>query len=411
MRLLALILAVCTATAVHGRLGSQDLHHLQLTQAASQVLRALPYYAGTPLSSDTITPPTPQVCLAGLPKTFHSTFLLDLLEPGATAAWAQAAAGQDIDTCLLAFRWDELEPQPGLFNSTMLTAGLWKMHSEGRRCAVFINVVDTSFLTIPADLRDPSNANLLRPDLTFLSDEFITRLALMTLNFLPVLQEYDAFFLGLGTAVDQYIANVLGQDSAAAENLTAGMGAIRTTILREWAPNATLSVSVSVDALHMASMSYEDKAWYLIMAATLDAAWLGMNFAVGDVDVMSPANVAGALSQMLGPAAPECVNFEFSFYPSGYASGGLINATAAAQAQALSAMATVFEQHSSRVQFVSIGPFADLPQSVCQMLVQRSKLTAREAEFACTLGVVAVDGTPKPSLAAAKQILSMNSAQ
>lgn len=410
MQLFASIIAACTAAAVYGRLGSQDLHHFEHIQTASQVLRALPYYAGATLASDAFTPPAPRACLAGLPRSFHSTFLLDLLSPGATTAWAQATAGQDIDTCMLAFRWDDLEPQPGLFNSTMLTAGLWKMHSEGRRCAVFINVVDTNYLAIPMDLRDPSNANLLRPDLTFLSDEFMSRFALMTLNFLPVLQEYDAFFLGLGTGIDQYICNVLGQDAPAAGNLTAGMGAIRTAILREWAPNATLSVSVSVDALHMASIDFEDKAWYQIIAATLDAPWVGMSPIVGDMNVMTPGNVASAMNKILGPGAPECVNFEFSFYPSGYASGGLINATAAAQADALSAMATVFAERSSLVQFVSIGPFADLPQSVCQMFVQRDNLTPREAEFACTLGVVAADGTAKPSLAAAKQILSMNSA-
>ena len=405
---LAILLAASATCLATARLGeaAADLPYWGSVEGRTELQRLAGHVAST---GQAVTPP--HRCAPALSAGVHVTSTVNLNDPDAAAEWQAATAGVQANTCAFGLPWSELEPVPGLYNMTLFTQTLRWYASKGMRCAVSVLAVSGGHVTVPPDLADPVDPHSLRPGLAWNDSQVMDRYALLASNVAPIINEYDAFYWGVGSEVDTAISDAdIGLEFATF-----------VIVAREVLLNVT-SASFSVGASFTTLGFYEQMsktggpdAWVSVLASLTDITPLTYyRFAPGSFDVADPSVPLVDFPGMVDLMSPfgGCVALEAFGYPSGYGNAQSVdNSTQAKQADFYKNVITAVTEQKDSFRFMQLVGWTDMDLVTCQALAKTyGDLGPAFAEFMCTLGVYNADNTPKQAASVVPELLRLNPA-
>jgi len=265
-------------------------------------------------TSNTVTmdlKPVAPVNMPLLPPGKHVTAIYSGANPTSQvtmdAAWAECIAA-GADTYELALSWTDIEPSPGVYDTTYLDSLLATLSQSGFSTYLSITTIDTVNLTLPSDLVDPANPQELAPGMTWDSPVMLARFQAVLNLVVPRLVQNGGFFLSVGNEVDSWLGS---------------------------RPTQLLPFATFVDTARLHAHGIEPRL-AVGVAAQFDVvlftpAILGALLAVsdnvpltyypikGDFSVQDPSVVAGDLAAMAAAVAPRPLLLQEFGYPSGFA--------------------------------------------------------------------------------------------
>lgn len=142
-------------------------------------------------------------------------------EPNGTGAAAAGTAFGDIlsaglSAYQLGLTWDAFESgdNPGVINTDLLSFYLNILDSLNLQAMVGLSLINTNVLSIPTDLIDSSNSLKLADGMDFMSNEFYTRYRNLLDELVPVIDNYNGFYIVLANEFDIYLYDVIGSSGS-----------------------------------------------------------------------------------------------------------------------------------------------------------------------------------------------------
>lgn len=306
-------------------------------------------------------------------------------QPVLNAAYQECLiAGSDCGA--LAFKWSDLETTPGVIDTSDLEAALDIYQTLGLKVYLTLRTIDTNNLTMPSDLVDSSNPNLLANGRHFNDPVIVNRFNALLDAVVPLLVNHGGFYLAVGNEVNVYLSlypaettpfadftakarkycDMLNPDLAVGANMT--FGAVQY-------PSSCLSPILNV--CDVASFTY-----YPLNS---------------DFTVRNPSCVAGDMDTLLDVVGDRPLLLQEVGYPAGYEPTPSNGSTTEKQRQFVE---NLFAAVKDRPQIRYIGFFmlSDFRTEDLDLLVSYYGVTVPLfREYLATLGVRRNDGTEKPA--------------
>ena len=310
-------------------------------------------------------------------------------DPAATttldAAFAECVAA-GADTYQLSVTWASLESAPGTVDVSTLRTLLTTVHATGLRPYLLLKTIDTSTLTLPADLTDPAHADQLAPGLSFNSPTVITRFSAVLDQVVPLLIAQSGFALSVGNEVDPWLATHAAQQTPFLAFLDAA---------RQHAHG--LDPRLAITATCTAGILDTDPTLFASLLARSDAACFTYYPLDATFTVREPTVVAADLARLVTAAGDRQVLLQEAGYPSGYAPGPGNGSTLTKQADFVTAVFTALAAQP-RIRFCSFLHLADYtPADVATFSAYYGSTAPLFVEFLSTLGLRTSSGAAKPA--------------
>lgn len=318
--------------------------------------------------------------------------------PSAEPLWNQSLA-QGIDVYQLAMTWSDLEPVPGVIDTTVLEAFLGIIESTGMVPYLSLATINTNQLAIPADLLNPGQPTELAVGLSWDHPTVLARFAAVIDAVAPLLVQYGGFYVSVGNEVDIYLS---ARPAALSTQYAAFLGAART---RAQLAEPDLAVG--------ATLTFEALGQPAVLSAVLGASDVPSftYYAVSGFVVRDPSQVAGDLDAILTAAGTKPVLLQEVGCPSGWRDaplgtpgagpgGGPTNASSEAlQGEFVDAFfdAMLGRPRIRMASFMQLADYSDDLLDLFEAYYGISDPSFRE--FLGTLGLAWIDGTPKPGFA------------
>jgi hypothetical protein len=288
-----------------------------------------------------------------------------------------------VDSHELSMPWDELEPEPGVYQIDALIRWLDILRALRLIPYLVVPTIDTNTLRFPADLIDPDDDRALAGGRTFDDPEIVARFARLLDRVVPILEARGGFFLSVGNEVDIYLGQYGGGGAYARFTEAARRHvqelapeiAVGTTLTHGGLVNRRALFDQLLDASDVLSITYYP----------LDDA----------MRVRDPSVVAGDLDEMLRAAGEKPVLLQEAGYPAGDGPDSDVGSTAELQR---SFVVNLYEALRSRsqIRFVSYFALDDFSESTVDRLLGYYDLYVEPfREFLATLGLHEADGTPR----------------
>ncbi|MCR9246733.1 MAG: hypothetical protein NXI31_16995 [bacterium] len=302
------------------------------------------------------------------------------------AAWQESLA-RGVDGYELAIRWTDIETAPGVFDLTHLDHLLATTSAAALAPYVVLQVIDTTALTLPADLVDAGFPNELRAGLTFDSPAFSQRLATVLDALVPRLVANGGFYLAIGNEVDVWLA-ARPHHAPAYAALLAAMRAHS----RALDPRLAIGTSVTFTGFERQPALVE------LLKAASDTVAFTYYPLMSNFHPRSPDVVAADFDTMRAAVAPTPLLLQEVGYPAGWSSGPTNGSSHEAQRRFVQ---NVFLALRSRpdIRFCSFLHLGDWGPSELDRFESYYGLSdPRFREFLGTLGMREHDdGAAKPS--------------
>ncbi|MFV1957999.1 MAG: hypothetical protein ACC662_01165 [Planctomycetota bacterium] len=327
-----------------------------------------------------------------LPPGLHvgTIYLSDHLEAGSATKQVLDLA---FKRCLLAglkgqdlfAPWDDLEPEPGRYETKELVRWLDICKVVGLRPYLVLGTIDTNNLRVPADLKDPKDPLRLRPGLAFDSPEVVDRFAKLLAVVVPLFVERGGFFLSVGNEVDLFPLDEKGEKAF----LGFLDGARRK--VRSLEPRLGVGATVTFGGLRR-KPAFD--AQVLRRSDALAITWYPLDPSMG---VRDASVAAGDLDAMTRAAGGKPILLQEIGYPAGWEPKAGNGSSPDAQARFVRNVFAALPKHP-QVRFLSWFMLNDFPKAAVDRLCSYYRLHAdRFAEYLGTLGMRRADGTSRPA--------------
>ncbi len=293
--------------------------------------------------------------------------------------------------------WPDLESAPGMFALGELLNSLDMLSDLGLQVFLNITVGNIGDYNLPTDLSDGEGG--LAPGVQLNQPSVIARFGALLDELVPELALRDVFLLGLGNEVDERLDHAsLDELNAYRDFVLAGRNHVHGLV-----PDLPVTVTVTAKAIR------DQSATWLGISQAVDLA--AFNYAPIDQDwfVFEIADIAADLDQILALAGDGPLVIQELTCPSAPSMG-------ASEQWQSSCLDVLFDRiiANRNIRFVSIFTLEDLGGAVCSA-VQDVFLPAlsglptdfieRFLDYLCAIGIIAEDGSAKPSLNAVLQAL------
>lgn len=346
-------------------------------------------------TSNTVTmdlKPVAPVNMPLLPPGKHVTAIYSGANPTSQAtmdaAWAECIAA-GADTYELALSWTDIEPSPGVYDTTYLDSLLAILSQGGFSTYLSLTTIDTVNLTIPSDLVDPQNPQELAPGMTWDSPVMLARFQAVLDLVVPRLVQSGGFFLVVGNEVDGWLSSRPSQLIPYATFVDSAR--VHTQAIE---PRLAVGAAVQYDAVlfHQSILA--------AMLSVSDNVGLTYYPIKGDFSVQDPSVVAGDLAAMAAAVAPRPLVLQEFGYPSGYAPTPTNGSSNEKQRQFIANCFAHFQLNPS-LRFASCLQLGDWDPAVVAFFVSYYGVSAPLfAEYLGTLGLRDwATGAAKPAYA------------
>lgn len=328
---------------------------------------------------------------------------LPLLKPGLRAALVYAnpapeakdtldkanrqALDTGVDAVVLAFMWSELEPSPGIYDTTLLEKFLAITDLFTMTPYLVIRTIDTVKLNLPADLLD-SSGNLAN-ERHFDDPVIAARFEALLDKVVPLMAAHRGFFISVGNEIDGW----LGSHPQEVTPFIHFMTAARTHI-------QTLAPGMGVGATIMFNGVRDRLPLVAGVIAASDAAAFTYYPLNNDFTVRDPSVLFDDFDAMIAAAGDKPVLLQEIGYPSGYLPTPSNGSSGEKQRQFVE---NLFKALSTRpqIRFFSYFLLGDLSNAECDNLTVYYGLSVPAfREYLCSLGLYTGSGDAKPGFAA-----------
>ena len=301
--------------------------------------------------------------------------------------------GAGLDTYELSFAWSDLEPSPGVIDTSTLEEYLAILDILNLKPYFLIKTIDTVNLNLPSDLLTAQGE--LADGRHFDDPEIVERFAAVLDAVVPLLAEHDGFFLSVGNEIDGWLP-IHPQEVEPFLNFTAAARAHVHTL----APAMGVGATVMFDGVQAGY------PWIDRLIAASDAAVFTYYPLQGDFTVRDPDVIVDDLAAMVAAAGDRPLLLQEVGYPSGYLPQPSNGSSVEKQKQFVENLFRLLPEYP-QIRFVSFLSLVDWPDATCDHFLDYYGVSAPAfREYLCSLGLLAVDGTPKPAFAAFRAGLS-----
>ena len=260
----------------------------------------------------------------------------------------------------------------------------------GLKPYVVVSAINEFGATVPADLADPSNSNLLRPGLNWNSSEVADRYLAIVAQCSAIGGAAGMFYFGVGQEVERYLAAVPQYQDPFVE-LTAAAGVVARNF--SGLPGLAVGVSFNFDGLKEVHGQPFIEAFFMYADQT-PIVYVPLN---DDWTVRSPVDIFSDLPAMVNylPAGWPVV-IERAGYPSAYTTQPPAdNSSQVLQYEFHNAFFSVVSSAGGEqvFRYIGIDGLVDFPPDFCAQLAKATNEAV--AEDFCTKGLYNYDGTPK----------------
>lgn len=347
-------------------------------------------------SATETTPPDAEAARLPLlaPGLTVGTTLYGSADLGALDAPARAlledAAGDALAGFTLYVDWADLEPEPGWYTLDEFTEELDRLQALGLVPFVNVTVGDIGAYNLPPGLGD--GAGGLADGVALDSPAVVERFGRLLDRVVPRVVARGGFLLGVGNEVDVRFDEHPDERDAYVRFVEAARERVHAT-----EPRLAVGVALTNGAVRSRSRTFRALREVADVVAVNHAPIRTSDFTVRDLDA-----VRADLRETLGAYGEGPVVIQELTCPSAASMG-------ASPSWQRACFERLFEEIAATpgVRFASVFTFQDLDGPTCQVVRDAlfgdeldelpEDLAGRLADYACELGVVAPDGTPKPA--------------
>lgn len=329
------------------------------------------------------------------PDVVLATTFYGSAEPPEAGTWPGVRIEEAVEAGMNGFTfyidWPELEPEPGVYNLDALEASLAWLDDLGLTPFVNLTVVDIVTLNLPEEYLDEEGEGFAE-GWSFDDPRLVARFLGLLDRVVPLVLEYDGFYLGLGNEVDDRFEEHPGEFESYLAFVAAAVEHVHTL-----EPELAAGVTVTSAAPLGRTPVFEG------LRAVSDVVpfnYYGLDpvtFAAEELE-----DIPDTLAALMAAYGDDVTMVQETNCVSTEASGS----SPALQAQCLDLLLTTMREDYPQIRFVTVFNLFDLDEPTCDLFVElfgfdaeffTPEERARLRGFVCDLGLVAPDGTPKPA--------------
>ena len=294
------------------------------------------------------------------------------------------AAG--MDAIVISFFWSELEPSPGVYDTSLLESYLAITDIFDMHIMFTVRTIDTVKVNGPADLVTESGE--LIGGWTFDDPAIIERFNALLDVLVPLLADHGGFFISVGNEIDGWLPAHPDQITPFVNFVSAAREHVQA-----------MEPGMGVGATIMYGGVRADLPLVEQILAVSDAASFTYYPLNGDFSVQEPEVVFDDFANMVAAAGELPVLLQEVGYPSGYAEPAN-NSSGEKQKTFVENVFKAMDQHPE-IRFMSYFMMGDWPDSVCDDLTGYYGLSLpRFHEYLCSLGIRTTSSDAKPAYTA-----------
>ncbi|MDX1992102.1 MAG: hypothetical protein SF029_06920 [bacterium] len=326
-----------------------------------------------------------------LPPGQHVTIEYGEVAPGAEdtlddAFFEIVQAGSD--TYALSMWWSLMQPINQTVDLEELQGFLEIMRVLNLQPYFVMPTIDTVQLALPPEFVDANDSTQLAAGVHFNSSEVLESLGTLLDELVPLLMEYNTFYLSVGNEVDAWL-------SAHPDEIEPFLEFV--SFARERVQQLAPDLAVGVTMTYGGAMTYPDLLADLIAVSDVIAfTYYPLN---ADFTVQDPSVVEEDMAALVEMISPMPVVLQEVGYPSGYLRSPNNGSSGEMQAEFVSNFFDALEAHPE-IRFASFLHLGEWSDATCDEFAGYYQLELSAfREYLCSLGLREYNGDAKPGYA------------